>query len=62
MPKVKSASTNVTHINGEDIKRVQDQTGAFISPNFAQDARVVIDRPELVKPGLRLGDWSRVEK
>jgi hypothetical protein len=26
-----------------------------------RDARVIITRPEVVVPGLRLGDWSQIE-
>jgi hypothetical protein len=33
----------------------------FIAPHMRRDARVIIDRPEVVAPGLRLGDWSQVD-
>ncbi len=35
---------------------------SFAEQSDEKDAHVVITRPDVVKPGLRLGDWSQVEK
>ena len=32
-----------------------------ISPSMAGNALVIIDRPEVVAPGLKLGNWSQVD-
>jgi len=34
----------------------------FIAPHMRREAHVIITRPEVVAPGLRLGDWPQVDE
>ena len=48
----------IVQVPTENIVKVEMQEN--IAPNMTHDARIIIDRPEVVAPGLRLGDWSLV--
>jgi hypothetical protein len=54
-------------VQGREVIRVPlvkitiPQRPPYIAPHMSADARVIIDRPEVVAPGLKLGDWSQVD-
>lgn len=53
-----------TKVQKRDIVRVPDQDGIFIAPSMAGSMRIkpntAIPNNPLLRPGLRLGDWSQV--
>jgi len=64
-------ATRVTQREKDVIRNAAKRHGMGITNFILSDPRigetkrgafVVIDRPEVVAPGLRLGDWSKVQE